>query len=113
MLWTPLGTNGGVSTTIARSTGCASRYCPRLGTTTSMVTSSAKKASQIRTLRASPIACHGSPTLENCRIVVGMLRTAAMTSGFSKRRWTSPARASVVSASTPNSSTPHGIALPV
>src|ERR1700684_732771 len=42
-----------------------------------MATNSAKKANQISQLSASPSVCSCSLTLVNCKIVVGMLRTAA------------------------------------
>jgi hypothetical protein len=56
------------------------------GTTASMTTTSAKNASQIMQFKTSAIVRQGSGGGSNCKIVTGMVSTAATMSGRWKRR---------------------------
>jgi hypothetical protein len=76
---------GHVRSTIATSIGCPRNHAGLDGTTASMTTTSARNANQISQFRTSAIISHGSGGGSSCKIVTGIVSTAATMSGRSKR----------------------------
>jgi hypothetical protein len=79
-----------VSTTTTTSIGCSRSHRQRSGTTASIVTASARNASQISQFSTAAIGSHGSPTGDSSITITGITSSAAAISGSSKRsaiRW--------------------------
>ena len=80
------GRNGGVSKTIATSRGLSRSQRHRSSTTLSIRPISIRNAVQIVQFRTTAVVSSGSPTLDCSMTMVGMVSSAAASSGHCSRR---------------------------